>query len=673
MAAKNIPIEEAVETARKCSFMFKKESILALYTPFIVCLASGTLKLETFHHFIAQHSYYLKAFAKAYEAAVEYTDDDDAKVGLSEMRKNVIKELKMQDTVIQPLFPNPNLCSYQHLAFASSPWGKFLQLELLLHSGYALRRRELTVHIRCLEEHISKTMEIRKVRMIIRDDEVSNVMRALILGPILLTMEFYTDSSSQRLLSVAISVFASGLFMEWDSDMVKKCALNPGTVKYTDFLLATTSGKIEGVKTDTLATPFEKTMLAAYILGAMIPCIRLYAYIGKELLVFLEGETTHPYKRIIDNYASDVFEGLARENESWLDKLSAPLTGKELNIIEKLYQQAMKLELGFLLAQPLDQKSVIPISREHNPAEDRLVIFFNFDLTCTAVDSSAILAEIAIVSAPKSDENQQENQLVRMLSADLRSKWEDLSKQYTEEYEECIDTLLLTENAEKIDYERLHKALEQLSDFEKRANMRVIESGVLKGLKLEDIKRAGELMILQDGCNNFFQSIIKNEQLNADIHMLSYCWCGDLIRSAFSSGGLDVLNVHTNELIFEENVSTGEILKKVESPIDKVQVFSKILNKCSNDKKNLTVHVGDTMSDLLCLLQADIGIVLNPSSSLMRVGSHFGVSFIPLFPGIVKKQKIFAAGDSFCWNKLSGVLYTVSSWAEIHAFILGSS
>ncbi|KAM3236581.1 bifunctional TH2 protein, mitochondrial [Capsicum annuum] len=560
-AAKNISIEETVEIARKCWFKFKKVSILALYTPFVVCLASGTLKIETLQHFIAQNSYYLKAFAKGYEAAIECTDDDDAKVGLSEMRKNVMKELEMQDTVIQ----------------------------------------------------------------------------------------------------------------EWDSDMVKKCALNPGTVKYTDFLLATTSGKIEGVKTATLATPFERTKLAAYILGAMVPGIRLYAYLGKELLVFLAGETTHPYKRIIENYASEGFEGLALQNESWLDKLSVSLTGEELDIIEKLYQQAMKLELGFLLAQPLDQKSVIPISREHNPSEERLVIFFNFDMTCTAVDSSAILAEIAIISAPKSGENEPENELVRLSSADLRSTWEDLSKQYTEEYEQCIDTMLLGEKAENFDYERLHKALEQLSDFEKRANTRVSESGVLKGLNLEDIKRAGERMILRDGCNNFFHSIIKNEQLNADIHVLSYCWCGDLIRSAFSSGVLDVLNVHANEFIFEENLSTGEIVKKVESPIDKIQAFSKILNNCSNDKKNLTVHVGDTASDLLCLLQADIGIVLNPSSSLTRVGNHFGVSFIPLFPGIVEKQKISAAGDdSSRWNRLSGVLYTVSSWSEIHAFILGS-
>ncbi|KAK4353461.1 hypothetical protein RND71_028979 [Anisodus tanguticus] len=450
-ALKNIPIEETVEIARKCWLKFKKESIFALYTPFIVCLASGTLKIETLQHFIAQDCYYLKAFAKGYEAAEKCTDDDDAKVGLSEMRKNVIKELKMHDTVIQ----------------------------------------------------------------------------------------------------------------EWDADMVKQCAVNPATVKYTDFLLATTSGKIEGIKAAaTLATPFEKTKLAAYILGAMIPCIRLYAYLGKELLMFLEGETTHPYKKIIDNYASEGFEELVLQNEDWLDKLSVTLTGEELDIIEKLYQQAMKLELGFLLAQPLDQKSVVPISREHNLSDDRLVIFFNFDLTCTVVSSSAILAEIAIISAPKkSGEDQREDQVVRMLSADLRSTWEDLSKQYTEEYEQCIDTMLLTEKAESFDYERLHKALEQLSDFEKRANMRVIESGVLKGLNLEDIKRAGEWMILQDGCNNFLQSIIQNEQLNADIHVLSVRF-GPSYRGATGpddiDSGVSVLKKRVVEIRVRRGVTIPE-------------------------------------------------------------------------------------------------------------------
>lgn len=124
-----------------------------------------------------------------------------------------------------------------------------------------------------------------------------------------------------------------------------------------------------------------------------------------------------------------------------LDKLSVSLTGEELDVIEKLYYQAMKLEIEFFSAQPLFQPTIVPLTKGHNPAEDHLIIFSDFDLTCTVVDSSAILAEIAIVTAPKSDQNQLEDQIVRMSSSDLRNTWGFLSKQYTEEYEQCIENI----------------------------------------------------------------------------------------------------------------------------------------------------------------------------------------------------------------------------------------
>lgn len=129
--------------------------------------------------------------------------------------------------------------------------------------------------------------------------------------------------------------------------------------------------------------------------------------------------------------------------------------------------------------------------------------------------------------------------------------------------------------------------------------------------------------------------------------------------------------MHANEFTFKESISTGEIVKNVESPIDKLKAFHGIQENISNDRKKLTVYIGDSVGDLLCLLAADIGIVIGSSSSLKRVGSQFGVSFVPLFPFLVKKQKEYVEGSSSHWKGLSGTLYTVSSWAEIHAFILG--
>lgn len=103
--------------------------------------------------------------------------------------------------------------------------------------------------------------------------------------------------------------------------------------------------------------------------------------------------------------------------------------------------------------------------------------------------------------------------------------------------------LIYSAVAKTFDYESLYKNLEQISIFEKRANSRVIESGLLKGINLEDIKRVGELLVLQDGCKDFFQESVKmKEKITADFHVLSCCWCADLIRSAFSSGKYFVAN-----------------------------------------------------------------------------------------------------------------------------------
>lgn len=97
--------------------------------------------------------------------------------------------------------------------------------------------------------------------------------------------------------------------------------------------------------------------------------------------------------------------------------------------------------------------------------------------------------------------------------------------------------LIYSAAAKTFNYESLYNNLEQISIFEKRANSRVIESGLLRGISLEDIKRVGELLVLQDGCKDFFQESVKmKEKINADFHVLSCCWCADLIRSAFSSG-----------------------------------------------------------------------------------------------------------------------------------------
>ncbi|KAJ0963666.1 hypothetical protein J5N97_028788 [Dioscorea zingiberensis] len=540
----------------------RREINRLIYTPFVVCLAAGNLEMECFQDFISQDIHFLKAYVQAYEIAEECTDDDDAKIGICEMRKSVLKELKMHSSIVG----------------------------------------------------------------------------------------------------------------EWGVDPTKEIVPAPATIKYIDFLLATAAGKIEGGKVPgKIVTPFEKTKIAAYTVGAMTPWMRLYSFLGEFLQThMLYSEKENIYKNWIANYDSANFEKATRQMEELLDKLSVSLTGEELEVMEKLYTQAFKLEIEIFSSQHIGQPVVVPMIRMRDPMS-QLLIFSDFDLTCTTVDSSAILAEIAILTVPKAEPSSPDDLVPRLSSLDLRNSWEDLSRQYTEEYEQCIESILQVMQDNLVDFDGLYKILEQLSDFEKRANSRYVESGVLRGMNLDDIKRAGERLILQDGCQEFFRKVVSNkEKLKSDLHVISYCWCADLIRSAFASDVLNAMSIHSNEFEYKESVSTGNIIRKIESPLDKVEVFNAILRDSNNDGNHLSVYIGDSIGDLLCLLEADIGIVIGSSPSLRKVAEQFGVSFLPLHGGAIIKQQQLEGEDTSVWKGPSFHLFTVSSWSEIEAFILGA-
>ncbi|XP_076908245.1 bifunctional TH2 protein, mitochondrial-like [Bidens hawaiensis] len=535
------------------------ESIFAIYTPYILSLASGKLDSASFLHCIFQDLRFLEASAEAFEMAEECSDDDDDKAVIRKIRKRVLKKMTMFKSIVQE-------------------WG----------------------------------------------------------------FELPAGNISDRAM-----------------------------IKYTDFLLAAASGESVREKfPGKFATPFEKTKLSAYALAAMAPSMRIQSFLSKEIQAVLEpDENNHLYKKWIDSLASKKFEDSAYQIEELLDKLTVSLTSEELQFVETIYHKAMKLQVDFFSSQPITQNTVVPLYQAHGNDEHSVLICSGFDMTCSVVDSGALLADVAIIKSSKTVNSSGYESGGDGPSLDnLRDVWSGLHSQYVEKYEKCIDNIMLSEKATEFDFERLCNALGPLSDLEKVANLKVDNSGVLKGLHMDDITWAAEHLIFQDGCLEFFREIEKQENVAVDAHILSYCWSGDLIRSAFNSGDSRFPNVHSNELLFDESISTGEILKKVRSPIEKLQTFNNI---CTNNGPNLSVYIGGSVEDLLCLLKADIGIVISPSANIKKLGGLFGFSFVSLFSGLVKKQRELIEGGSPSWKGLSGTLYTVSSWAEIHAFILG--
>ncbi|KAJ9565114.1 hypothetical protein OSB04_001080 [Centaurea solstitialis] len=79
----------------------RNESIFAIYTPYILSLASGKLDSASFLHCISQDLRFLQASAEAFEMAEECSDDDDDKAVIRKVRKRVLKKMEMFRSIVQ--------------------------------------------------------------------------------------------------------------------------------------------------------------------------------------------------------------------------------------------------------------------------------------------------------------------------------------------------------------------------------------------------------------------------------------------------------------------------------------------------------------------------------------------------------------------------------------------
>ena len=108
------------------------------------------------------------------------------------------------------------------------------------------------------------------------------------------------------------------------------------TQAYTDFLLATA-----------WHSSLDETV------AAMTPCMRLYAFLGKELAEEASAipRASHPYRDWIETYSGAEFQAGASRLEALLDRLAT-----DRPAIRNAYRYAMQCELRFFSA-PLEAAS----------------------------------------------------------------------------------------------------------------------------------------------------------------------------------------------------------------------------------------------------------------------------------------------------------------------------
>lgn len=111
----------------------------------------------------------------------------------------------------------------------------------------------------------------------------------------------------------------------WGVDLQQ---VEPGlaTRRYTDFLLATAWSQEVGVTA-----------------VAMLPCMRLYAFLGQSLAQ--GGIPEHPYSDWIRTYSSEQFQPLAERLAELTEQYASPTP-----LVQSTYRYAMQCELEFFEA-----------------------------------------------------------------------------------------------------------------------------------------------------------------------------------------------------------------------------------------------------------------------------------------------------------------------------------
>lgn len=102
------------------------------------------------------------------------------------------------------------------------------------------------------------------------------------------------------------------LLQAWGVDLSIERNPNKATLKYTQFLLETAAGK------ESRENFLERRKLAALTIAAMTPCMRLYAFLGQEIVKHTDEKFSDtPYHDWVDTYSSKTFQ-VVQNNGRWI-------------------------------------------------------------------------------------------------------------------------------------------------------------------------------------------------------------------------------------------------------------------------------------------------------------------------------------------------------------------
>ncbi|KAG6622495.1 HAD-like domain [Phytophthora cinnamomi] len=275
----------------------------------------------------------------------------------------------------------------------------------------------------------------------------------------------------------------------------------------------------------------------------------------------------------------------------------------------------------------------------------------DFDETITQRDTTSLLFQLAC--SPASTAQQLVTQYVTELDELLKSyegRWATQQQ----------------ERERNFDAEGLREFLRGYAATDLRSTQRVVACLALRGIRRPDIFAAAGAVQLRANCAKTLAAVEQWEVLSTN-------WSTELVAAALQHAGVATASTQivSNELKMDEHgVSTGEIDVTVQSPVDKERRVAELRSR-QGDEQSVVVFVGDSATDLLAMLEADVGVWLDSDATssssklLQRLVACYGIDIRPLTSCNSLLDCMSATKDS----RGKPVIFTATAWSQLQAVV----
>ena len=364
-------------------------------------------------------------------------------------------------------------------------------------------------------------------------------------------------------------------------------------------------------------------------------------------------------------------------------------------------------------------------------------LIVDFDSTCTEKDTTHLLLEIAqfynaekkepLAKIWKSLEESYMRDFSRIIEEHLpKEKSTEIDKSWNEKKEDSMYALrnfliALTENediaVQRTNQSKVLKGIPQFINNDK-------EGGIGFYLLHESIKGTGKWE-LQQNCANVLRRVVSNSKpkissnqkgIGSKLTVLSINWSKELIQTILLDGGVsnEDYTLLSNDLEYEKYVSgtseiqlteewksahsteplqptvktTGNLIINVGSAVGKENEMLRIIGDNESEdhyqgdqQDTITVYIGDSITDILAMYRADIGILIGSSESFTKVANHFGIHILPLCWARIDSSKAMLMSEAGSNESKLAVtrsrkpftIYQATSWDEINVLLYGDS